>query len=156
MINNRQQVFEIAHSDANALFLLDKAANHYPWTLKHFQSSLNMGYRGFKVIINQSNNTPILVGFILFMTVLNEAHLLNLAVHPKFQGLGYGKVLLKMMKTILIAENSQRIFLEVRASNYKAMQFYQSEGFEYISKRKNYYPMKNGREDAQIMCAEIA
>jgi ribosomal-protein-alanine N-acetyltransferase len=55
---------------------------------------------------------------------------------------------------LLIDENSglaAKIFLEVRESNSPAIQLYVKKGFDLISRRKNYYPADNGREDALIM-----
>ena len=65
--------------------------------------------------------------------------------------------------TRLIEELRKRhigeILLEVRAGNKSAIQFYNKQGFEKISVRKNYY-MKNSnnqsqREDGNIMSTRI-
>jgi ribosomal-protein-alanine N-acetyltransferase len=41
------------------------------------------------------------------------------------------------------------MFLEVRASNVRAIAFYKANGFKIISQRRNYY--RNPTEDAWVM-----
>ena len=48
------------------------------------------------------------------------------------------------------------VLLEVRESNKIARKFYQDNGFEEISTRKDYYKTKEGRENAVIMRLEVA
>jgi ribosomal-protein-alanine N-acetyltransferase len=52
-----------------------------------------------------------------------------------------------------IARNhgAKNIFLEVRPSNMEAVSLYESIGFNEMAVRRNYYPAKNGREDAILM-----
>jgi ribosomal-protein-alanine N-acetyltransferase len=46
------------------------------------------------------------------------------------------------------------LFLEVRVSNTGAQQLYARHGFSQIGMRRNYYPAKQGREDASVLsCA---
>lgn len=50
---------------------------------------------------------------------------------------------------------AERIFLEVRPSNPRAIQLYHSLGFNEIGRRPNYYPATRGREDAIVMALEL-
>ena len=43
------------------------------------------------------------------------------------------------------------MILEVRRFNYAAIFLYESLNFEQIGLRKNYYPTRDGREDAIVM-----
>jgi ribosomal-protein-alanine N-acetyltransferase len=44
------------------------------------------------------------------------------------------------------------VLLEVRRSNYRAIEVYLADGFEEIGRRKAYYPVDvNTREDAIVM-----
>ena len=49
----------------------------------------------------------------------------------------------------------RRVFLEVRASNTKAISLYEKEGFQKVDIRKNYYRLGDGREDALIMTKKL-
>ena len=80
----------------------------------------------------------------------------TLCVHPEQQGAGLGR---------RIAESSARpkpphckvrsVFLEVRASNAAAIALYDTTGFNEIGRRRNYYPIAVGREDAIVMAKEL-
>ena len=79
------------------------------------------------------------------------AHLLNLAVHPMHRRQGIGTLLMKRilndLKTLKISE----IYLEVRASNSKAIALYSKLGFEIRGEIRGFY--KN--EDAQVMALKL-
>jgi ribosomal-protein-alanine N-acetyltransferase len=47
------------------------------------------------------------------------------------------------------------LWLEVRASNTAAIALYESLGFNEATIRRNYYPAKEGREDAIIMALPL-
>ena len=46
---------------------------------------------------------------------------------------------------------SKKIFLEVRISNEVAIDLYKKMGFKEIGLRRNYYRLREGREDAILM-----
>lgn len=46
---------------------------------------------------------------------------------------------------------AEEAWLEVRVSNLPAISLYNEMEFEEIERRKNYYPLADGREDALIM-----
>lgn len=95
------------------------------------------------------------IAYIFVMIVLDEATILNITVDPDHQGKGMGRQLLQYVKTALSQKGVVSIFLEVRESNRAALALYESEGFHEIDVRKNYYPTKNGREDAIIMACML-
>ena len=70
---------------------------------------------------------------------------------PQYQGQGYGKLLLTELISRLTANRAESLFLEVRVSNTRAIALYRSAGFQEISRRKGYYPTRDGREDAIVM-----
>jgi ribosomal-protein-alanine N-acetyltransferase len=47
------------------------------------------------------------------------------------------------------------VFLEVRASNERAMRLYEAAGFCALGWRKGYYPAAGWREDALVMAKEL-
>ncbi|MBQ7785345.1 MAG: ribosomal protein S18-alanine N-acetyltransferase [Clostridia bacterium] len=81
--------------------------------------------------------------------VLDEAHVCNIAVHPDFRRLGYGRKILEAL-IALAQENSMGLMeLEVRRSNLTAQNLYHSCGFIDVGYRKRYY--EDNREDALLM-----
>ena len=74
------------------------------------------------------------IGYIGIEHVLDEAHIINLAVDPRCQRRGVGTTLVKH-----VLNNAKSFFLEVRKSNKAAVKMYEKLGFQVIDERKNYY-----------------
>jgi len=93
------------------------------------------------------------------MLALDTADILNIGIDPDFKRQGYGATLLNHLIEELRKRNISEIFLEVRAGNKSAIQFYKRQGFEEISVRKNYYTKnsknQSHREDGIIMRIKI-
>jgi ribosomal-protein-alanine N-acetyltransferase len=85
------------------------------------------------------------------MMVLDEAHLLNVSVSQSYQGQGLGRALLAHMIGVAKRRLAANMFLEVRASNTKAIGLYETMGFCEMGIRRHYYPASQGREDAVLM-----
>ncbi|HAH02948.1 MAG TPA: ribosomal-protein-alanine N-acetyltransferase, partial [Vibrio sp.] len=47
--------------------------------------------------------------------------------------------------------DAESAWLEVRESNVNAFNLYEKAGFNEVDRRRNYYPTKQGNEDAIIM-----
>jgi ribosomal-protein-alanine N-acetyltransferase len=87
-----------------------------------------------------------LAGFLVFRkTDLTELEVLNLAVDPPFRRRGIARQMMQFM----LAGHRVEVFLEVRESNQTARKFYESIGFQEISRRKEYY--KNPVESGIVM-----
>ncbi len=93
-----------------------------------------------------------IVGYSIGSIVLEDAHLLSIAVDPAYQGNGYGDKCLQHFLTLAWQHECKQCFLEVRHSNHKAIALYTKHGFERTRVRKGYYKNKdNSREDAVEM-----
>ena len=53
------------------------------------------------------------------------------------------------------ALNGRECFLEVRASNQSAYRLYERYGFNEVGRRRDYYPLAGGREDALVMACTL-
>jgi len=93
------------------------------------------------------------------MLALDSADILNIGIDPDFKRHGHGTALLNHLIEELRKRHIGEIFLEVRAGNKSAIQFYKRQGFEEISVRKNYYTKnsknQSHREDGIIMSIKI-
>jgi len=93
------------------------------------------------------------------MLAEDTADILNIGIDTDFQRKGYGTALLNHLIEELRKRDIGEIFLEVRAGNKSAIQFYKRQGFEEISVRKNYYTKnsknQSHREDGIIMRIKI-
>ncbi len=87
--------------------------------------------------------------YCLFVTVLDELHLLKIATHPLMRRRGMASILMKEMLSYCLSNDINRIDLEVRFSNKEAIMFYEKHGFLRVGIRKGYYTKP--KEDALLM-----
>ncbi|NEQ04922.1 MAG: ribosomal protein S18-alanine N-acetyltransferase [Moorea sp. SIO4E2] len=90
-----------------------------------------------------------LVGLGCFWSILEEAHIIILAVHPDYQRQGLGQLLLYSLLKEAKQRNLKWATLEVKPSNQAALALYQKFGFTKAGRRRNYY--KDTGEDALIL-----
>ena len=132
--------------DLEALIRIERAAYPYPWTLGNFRDCLDAGYSGWVGEIEGG-----LAGYWLMMRVLDEGHILNCCVAPRWQRRGFGRQLMAHLFEVARDHNTRSLFLEVRLSNIAAKRLYETLGFESVGQRRDYYPTDTGREDALVM-----
>jgi ribosomal-protein-alanine N-acetyltransferase len=141
----------ILPEDLPTIIEIEQAAYSHPWSLKIFEDCLQVGYTTCLLELDDY-----IVGYGLMSVGAQEAHILNLCVHPNFQRCGYGRSLLKQLLNLARQQQVNTVFLDVRPSNYAALTLYNQIGFNQIGHRKNYYPNgKRGREDALIFALEL-
>jgi ribosomal-protein-alanine N-acetyltransferase len=132
--------------DLGAIMQIEPTIYSHPWTRGNFSDSLKSGYSAWMMMQGQT-----VIGYALMMMVLDEAHLLNISVAKAYQKQGFGRMILDKMQMVAKQYHAANMFLEVRASNIAAISLYESVGFNEMSIRRNYYPAKQGREDAVLM-----
>ncbi len=136
----------MSYDDLAAVCRIEPTIYSHPWTPGNFRDSLDAGHSAWVMEVAGE-----IAGYALVMMVLDEAHLLNISVAWPLQGQGLGRALLVHMIEISRHHKAANMFLEVRASNTKAIALYESMGFCEMGVRRNYYPTRQGREDAVLM-----
>jgi ribosomal-protein-alanine N-acetyltransferase len=91
---------------------------------------------------------PDLLGVGCYWAILDEAHITLLGILPAHQRQGLGKWLLIHLLEDAWERGMSRATLEVRISNRRAIDLYESLGFTALGQRKRYY--RDG-EDALIL-----
>ena len=76
-------------------------------------------------------------------------------VDPALHGKGHGRRIVRRLLDIARWHRAERVYLEVRPTNARAILLYDSMGFNEFGRRPNYYPAKKGREDALVMAIEL-
>ncbi len=96
------------------------------------------------------DSTPVspLVGIGCLWSILEEAHITVLAIHPDYWHQGFGQSLLYGLLACARQRGLEWATLEVRRSNQRALSLYQKFGFREVGFRKRYY--KDTDEDALI------
>lgn len=138
-------------TDLNELMVGELAAYTFPWTRTNFEDCLSN--KAYSCWVFEKNEK--ILGHIIISVVLKEAHLLNICLYPEYQNKGWGRKLLFESELIAKEHGAETCFLEVRPSNKSGLHLYQSEAYNEIGLRKNYYPNTNGREDAIVMAKTL-
>ena len=146
---------------------VEQSAYQYPWTLGNFSDSLKSGYQMQMLVAGQRADQkwdrdgqarPELLGYFVAMKGVDETHLLNITVAPKYQLQGWGRLMLDALALWSRGQGAQWLWLEVRTSNAHAKALYTRYGFREVGLRKGYYPEggtgllgTTAREDAVVM-----
>jgi ribosomal-protein-alanine N-acetyltransferase len=120
-----------------------------PWSLGAYLSELgNPLSHGFV-----AEDEGGVAGYVVANHVLGEGHILKLGVHTARRRGGLARLLSAAALQWLRDNACTRVQLEVRASNEKARELYESMGFRAAGRRKQYYA--SAGEDALIMEKEL-
>ena len=102
---------------------------HKPWGADDFAELKNSGCE-----IVASDN-----GFIVWRTVLDEAEIITIGVHPDVRGAGIAIAMIGIVENELKKLGVKKIFLEVSAENIPAINLYKKCGFIQNGLRSKYY-----------------
>jgi ribosomal-protein-alanine N-acetyltransferase len=142
----RVEMQPISHGDIDEILAIENQVFPFPWTRGHFVDSIASGYSLWGCRVAGE-----LVGYFVLMMAVDEAHLLNISVAEKRQGMGLGARLLGQAMAAARQAGASSLLLEVRPSNSKALALYRRFGFQRIGVRRGYYPAEHGVEDALVM-----
>ena len=139
--------------DLPEILAIEKESFSLPWTAGMFTRELGSAHARCLCARINSEDKSIVIAYIIFWLIADEAHLHNLAVKKEYRRRGLAFNLMEAMKEI--AGESEVIVqtLEVRESNTEAIKLYQKCGFVVKGIRPLYYT--DTHEDALIMWADI-
>lgn len=116
--------------------MLDEVANlhklcfpHKPWSADDFA---DLKKSGCEIIASQN-------GFIVYRTILDEAEIITIGVHPDARNTGIASAMLGIVEGELKKSGIKSIFLEVAENNAPARRLYESNGYKQIGIRTKYY-----------------
>ncbi len=150
-LNIPAEFFPMNERDLDGVAALEATLQVFPWTRGNFADSISGGHSVWVLRIGGE-----LVGFSVVMSVLDEAHLLNIGIAQRHQGQGFGARMLRHAMECARLGGARKLFLEVRPSNERAVDLYRHFGFRQIGLRKGYYPAVLGREDGLVFDKELA
>lgn len=96
--------------------------------------------------------TEFIAGYVGMWFMVDDAHIVSIAVRQEYRRLGLGELLLISAVEMAMLRHSQRVTLEVRVSNFPAHTLYEKYGFHKVGVRKRYYA--DNHEDAVIMTTD--
>lgn len=136
--------------DVPGVMLVELLNYPFPWTEGIMRDCLRARYSCWVYEAGDS-----VIGYGVLSVGAGEAHILNISVHPQYQGCGLGRELMVHLLELARSHGADTAFLEVRPSNRAAVHLYESLGFNQAGLRRDYYPAARGREDALIMALAL-
>ena len=144
-------------SDLDSVYDIERKSFPHPWSRIQFRLSYRINPCGFLVAVGNGK----VVGYVIVemakriepqeLQLRRCVHLLNIAVDPRLRRKGVGKALMEAITVRVREEGVKNIWLEVRASNSTARNFYSRIGFQEKGRKPRYYMS----EDAVVMMKEL-
>jgi ribosomal-protein-alanine N-acetyltransferase len=138
---------ELSNNLARYLVVVDRShAPVQPDDVPSRQSFFARFRRGRQPV---SPTTDYIVGYIGVWLMVDEAHIVAIAVREAYRGQGLGERLLADAIELALDNDQESVTLEVRKSNDVAQRLYEKYRFLKVGMRKRYY--SDNHEDAVIM-----
>lgn len=148
------RIRDMRSADLDEVLRIEQASFTHPWTKVHFLSSLvrRPAAQSWVAVSEERIEGYVIAWYISrYSDEAGEVHIHNIAVHPESRRTGIGKLLLHTAAEQGYTLHCSEVSLEVRASNDRARQFYNTCGFRVSGRRKNYY----GDDDALVMITGV-
>ncbi|MDE0300924.1 MAG: ribosomal protein S18-alanine N-acetyltransferase [Candidatus Poribacteria bacterium] len=133
-------------SDLHIVAEIERQSFSDPWSMCTLREAIEgkNPYSYFHVV----RLRQVLIAYVNYWLILDEAHIVNLAVSPAYRRSGLGKYLLAKSLEYIRDKGGRQVHLEVRLSNVAAQNLYRQFGFRLVHIRRRYY-QDNG-EDACV------
>ena len=146
----KPELKRMTHDHVSQVMRIEQASFEPSWTDLSFHILID---RDCECWILQAGHR--IAGYGVCQVEASLAHILNICVDPELRGLGYGRKLLNHLLR-QAGSGAEYAVLEVRRSNSKALNLYQSSGFRKQSIKPDYYPTDSGREDAIVLVKPLS
>ncbi len=140
-------------NDLDTIERIEHRAYPFPWSQTVLRNAVRsdetFSYFYVARLRKLPDDSGVIIGYHHFWLVVDEVHILNIAIEPAYQRRGYASRLLQFALDFGRERGALSAFLEVRASNLAARELYAHFGFERIEIRTSYY--SDNQEDAHVM-----
>jgi ribosomal-protein-alanine N-acetyltransferase len=123
--------------DLDGVLEVEEESFTNPWTREMYSWELQNRSMCHVFVVRTADCR--VAGFCAFWLVLDEIHINNFALRPRFRAQGLGTALLQRVLAAARELGARRATLEVRASNGAARRLYERMGFYVAGIRRNYY-----------------
>ena len=121
-------------NDLNEIYYIEEKVFNDYWSIDLIESELK-DHEYSEVSVLEVNKK--IIGYIFQRKILDDNHIINLAIDIPYQHKGYGRFLL--MKILEKDKNDTNVFLEVKEANLPAIKLYIDLGFEEVNRKDRYY-----------------
>ena len=141
----------MTEADIDAVGALEEQCFADPWTRTTFRHELLSNQLASYWVVRPgcAAALPAVVAYGGYWLMGDEAHIVNVAVHPDFRRRGLGTLMVTGMVDAARCAGARLVTLEVRMSNRDAQKLYARLGFVEVGERRRYY--NDNGEDALLM-----
>lgn len=139
--------------DLEEVVKLEEITGLNRWGYDAYRRELQKNPNSIMLVARNLQPGPRVVGFFAGWIVEDEMHVNNIASHPAYRRIGVGGSLLEGAMSEARLRGVLFVLLEVRASNEEAQSLYRKLGFNFVSRRRDYY--RSPTEDAFVMKREF-
>ena len=136
----------MTEADVPSVYKIEVVSFSMPWSEEAMKREVTMQKQAHYLVAEEDGD---IVGYGGFWQVLDEGHIMNIAVAPEHRRHGIADALIRELLEIGKKLGILYWTLEVRVSNKAAIQLYEKAGFVSAGIRPGYY--EKPREDAYIM-----
>lgn len=135
--------------DLETVLVIERLSLSPPWSRAMFLGELANTRTSRLLVARVGQELNTLVGYVGYRVVVDEMHIVIVAVHPKWRRRRIARQMLEYAMAQARQESCRKATLEVRASNAGAQQLYFQLGFAPVGTRPGYYRYPS--EDALIL-----
>lgn len=139
------KVRQMEPEDLGEVMEIESASLPRPWSAAVWREELRSPFSLYLVLEDAGR----ILAQIGVKRIVDELHVMTLAVRPECRGRGYARALVE--EAISRHPTAAGVYLEVRPGNTAALKLYESLGFEATGVRPRYY----GDEDAVLMTLDL-
>jgi ribosomal-protein-alanine N-acetyltransferase len=136
------------YEDLQTVLAIEQQSFTSPWSRTMFLSELDNTHEARQLVARVEGREDI-VGYIGYRLVVDEMHIVIIAVHPAWRRRGIARSLLCAAMAQARQAACTKATLEVRVSNTAAQRLYYQLGFAPVGVRPRYYTRPT--EDALIL-----
>ncbi len=129
---------------------IEREAFTTPWTREMFRQEIEDDHLSRSYVAMDDGQ---LLGYLIAWFFRQEVHLLNIAVTASHQRRGIGGRMLRFLLDLAARGSKEVVTLEVRGSNWPAIELYQAFGFVRFGVGHQYY--ESDKEDALLMMRPV-
>ena len=138
-------VREMKLSDLGVVLEIEKELYKVPWTEEQYKYELEENEFSYLFVLEHDN---VVIGYYGFWVMFENVDITKVSIRKEFQGMKLSHILMEDCIKRVEMLDGEKINLEVRVDNLRAISLYKKHGFKELIVRKDYYGPK---EDALIM-----
>lgn len=147
--NNIIYVRRMEQEDILTVAHLEQECFCVPWSKAALTESYKQDIYSFFVAVIEEK----VIGYGGIYYTCDEGNITNVAVREQWRTRGVATMLLENIFENAAKRKCKEIYLEVRASNKKAISLYEKMDFVVLGRRKNFYDKPT--EDALVLCKKL-